>query len=222
MSAAQPVPYQASWDTVPIAFVDFETTGLRPGIDQAVEVGIARFERGQLVAQRGSLLDPGTAIPAEASEIHGITDAMVSGKPTIAQWFAQDDTRALLSDAQPAAYNAGFDRWFCPPWALADWTWPWLDTLTLVRIVDRYVRGAGRHKLTNACARHRVPLLSAHRADDDARAAVNCFFKLMPRVWNNTPKLGELLGWMRQREADQWIDFQSWLARQGKRETATS
>lgn len=218
--SSQPVPYNAAWNTVPIAFVDFETTGIRPGIDQAVEVGIARFEHGQLVAQRGTLLDPGVTIPAEVSQIHGITDEMVIGKPHCADFFAHHETKALLDGAQPAAYNAGFDRWFLPPWALADWTWPWLDTLTLVRIVDRYVRGAGRHKLTNACARHGIQLMSAHRADDDARAAGELFFKLMPHVWNNTPKLGELLGWMRQREADQWIDFQSWLARQTRRETA--
>jgi DNA polymerase III alpha subunit (gram-positive type) len=145
----------------------------------------------------------------------------VLGKPAVADFFAQPDTRALLDGAQPAAFNAGFDRWFCPPWALADWTWPWLDTLTLVRIVDRYVRGPGRHKLTKACARHGIPLLSAHRADDDARAAGELFFKLMPQVWSNTPKLGELLGWMRTREAEQWIDFQSWLARQSNREAVT-
>jgi DNA polymerase III subunit epsilon len=219
--SAQPVPYNAPWNTVGLLFIDFETTGVRPGIDQAVEVGIARFERGQLVAQRGSLLDPGVPIPAESTEVHGITDAMVAGKPTVEEFFAAPETKALLDGAQPGAHNASFDRWFCPPWALSDWTWPWLDTLVLVRQVDRFVRGPGRHKLTNACARHGIPLLSAHRADDDARAAGELFFKLMPQVWRNTPKLGELLGWMRQREAEQWVDFNSWLARQPRREAAT-
>lgn len=219
--SAQPVPYNAPWNSVPIAFVDFETTGIRPGLDHAVEVGIARFERGSLVAQRGTLLDPRAPIPAEATAIHHITDEMVLGKPTVADFFAEPETKALLDGAQPGAYNGNFDRWFVPPWALPDWTWPWLDTLTLVRITDRYVRGPGRHKLPNACARHGVPLMSAHRADDDARAAGELLFKLMPKVWSNTPKLGELLGWMRTREAEQWIDFQSWLARQPAREAAT-
>ena len=221
MTAAQPVPYYAPWLTVPFAVIDFETTGLHPGLDRVVEVGTARFEGGKLVGQCGSLIDPAMPIPAEATEIHGITDAMGAGKPALLDFFASSATRALLAGAQPAAYNSGFDRWFCPPAALADWTWPWLDALPLVRVIDRYQRGAGRHKLAVACKRHGVPLANAHRAHDDARAAGELLLKLVPKLWAEPPALGELLGWMRQREAEQWIDFQGWLARQPAREPAT-
>jgi DNA polymerase III subunit epsilon len=215
VGASQPVPYLAQWLAVPIAMVDFETTGVRPGIDQAVEVGIARFEQGQLVSHCGSLLDPGRPIPAEATAVHHITDEMVRGMPSVTDFFASTTAREALAGAQPGAYQAGFDRWFTPPAALPDWTWPWLDALPLVRVVDRYVRGPGRHKLTAACARHGVSLANAHRAADDARAAGELLIKLVPMVWTRKPPtLGELLGWMRQREAEQWVDFQSWLARQ--------
>jgi len=222
MSAAQPVPYFAPWNTVPFASVDFETTGIRPGIDRAVEVGIARFEQGRLVSKCGSLLDPAMPIPSEATKIHGITDEHVRGMPSVTDFFTSAAAREALKGAQPAAYNASFDRWFVPPCALADWTWPWLDALPLVRVIDRFVRGAGRHKLTAACARHGVQLANAHRAEDDARAAGELLCKLIAKQWAKPPCLGELLGWMRQREAEQWVDFQSWLARQPARETVTS
>jgi DNA polymerase-3 subunit epsilon len=215
------VPYYAPWLTVPFAVIDFETTGLRPGLDRAVEVGIARFEQGRLVAQCGSLLDPAIPIPPEATKVHGITDDQVRGMPSVSDFFTSTAARDALGGAQPAAYNASYDRWFVPPAALADWTWPWLDALPLVRVVDRWVRGAGRHRLSAACARHGVALANAHRAEDDARAAGELLLKLAAAYWTEPPCLGDLLGWMRQREAEQWVDFNSWLAKQPQRETVT-
>lgn len=221
MTAGQPVPYYAPWLTVPFAVIDFETTGLRPGLDRAVEVGIARFEQGRLVTQCGSLLDPAIPIPPEVTKVHGITDDQVRGMPSVSDFFASAAAQDALHGAQPAAYNASFDRWFVPPSALPDWTWPWLDALPLVRVVDRWVRGAGRHRLSTTCARHGVALANAHRAEDDARAAGELLLKLVAKHWAEPPCLGDLLGWMRQREADQWLDFNSWLARQPEREPVT-
>lgn len=211
--ASHPVPWNAPWRTVPIVWVDFETTGLRPGADRAVEVGIARFEHGRLVGEFGARVDPGIPIPAEATAIHGITDADVAGALTIEDFFACTEPKALLAGAQPAAYNAPFDKWFCPPAALADWTWPWLDTLSLVRHVDRYAKGKGRHKLEASCARHGVTLAKAHSAQADARAAGELFFVLADRALADQT-MGELLCSMVRRTAEQWVDFNVWLAKQ--------
>lgn len=227
MAASHPVPYLAHWRSVPVVFLDFETTGIRPGIDRAVEVGLARFEHGELVTACGSLLNPGIQIPPASIEVHGITDAMVEGKPSVENYFGTAEVAAILAGAQPGAYNASFDRWFVPPWALADWTWPWVDALTLVRVADRYVRGPGRHKLPATCARHGITLANAHRASDDARAAGELFFKLMteltPEHWGDEPPacIGDLVGWMRVQDAEHWSDFHGWLARQPAREPAS-
>jgi DNA polymerase III subunit epsilon len=221
MSAVQPVPCLAPWRDVPYVFIDFETTGTRPMIDRAVEVGLARFERGRYVAGRQSLLDPGMPIPAAVTAIHGIADADVAGMPRVEDFFATDAVQRLMQGAQLGAYNATFDRWFVPPSALPDWTWPWVDALTVVRIVDKFAPGPGRHKLTAACERHGIELERAHRADADARSAGELFFKLVPQVFQGRV-LGELLGWMRRHEAEQWCDFHSWLARQPRREDATT
>lgn len=213
MSARHPVPWDARWDTCPIVWLDFETTGLRPGLDRVVEVGLARFEGRKLVAELGARIDPGIPIPAEASAIHGITDADVEGAITIEDFFACTEPKAMLEGAQPAAYNAPFDKWFCPPSALADWTWPWLDTLSLVRHVDRYAKGAGRHKLEAACQRHGVALAKAHSAQADARAAGELFFKLAEDTLREQ-SMGELVCSMVKRTAEQWVDFNVWLAKQ--------
>ena len=81
-------------------------------------------------------------------------------------------------------------------------------------------RGAGRHKLGAACARHGVALDNAHSAEADARAAGELFYKLVPKLGLNPATLGAVLGWQRKAEANSWFDFHSWLSRQPPREGA--
>ncbi len=211
--ASQPIPWKAPWRTVPIVWLDFETAGLQPGVDRAVEVGLARFEDGRCVDEFGARINPGIPIPEAATAIHGITDADVADALTIEQFFALPEARGILEGAQPAAYNAPFDKWFCPPSALADWTWPWLDTLSIVRHVDRFAKGKGRHKLEASCKRHGVELTAAHSAQADARAAGELFFVLAQRVLADQT-MGELLCSMVKRGAEQWADFNAWLGAQ--------
>lgn len=226
--ANQPFPFHAPWHLVDLVFLDFETTGVRPGIDRVCEVGLARYHNAELMSSYGSRINPGVPIPAEATAIHGIANSDVRDKPTLAEFFESAITKDLLANAQPGAYNAPFDKSFCPPTALADWSWPWIDTLTLVRTVDRFARGAGRHKLSAACERHGVLLENAHSAEDDAKAAGHLFHVLIPKMaWagvapHREPSLGHVLTWMRKQEADQWADFQGWLANQLPLESATS
>jgi DNA polymerase III epsilon subunit-like protein len=213
--ASQPVPFHAKWDAVPLAFIDFETTGVVPGVDQAVEVGIARFEGGRYVAGCGSRLNPGCPIPEAAQAVHGITDADVADMPTLDEYLATALPKALLSNAQPGGYNGSFDRWFMPPSALAQWAWPWLDAMQLVAVVDKFAKGPGRHKLAASCARHGVKLDKAHSAEADARAAGELFHVLLPKVFKGQPPtIGDLLYWTRSQEAKRWADFHDWLGRQ--------
>lgn len=207
------------WSAVPSCWIDCETTGVRPGVDRAVEVGLVRFEAGVSVGEFRSNVNPGIPIPEAASAIHGIKDADVVGAPSIAEVFALPEVAGLIEGANPAAYNASFDKNFVPPFG-DSWAWPWLDSLSLVRVVDRFERGAGRHKLTAAAARHGIKLAAAHSAVHDARAAGELFYLLAARQFDAKSTLGNLLLWQRQQEAQSWFDFQSWLSRQPPKETA--
>jgi len=210
-----------------VVAVDTETTGTLPGVDAAVQVALVRFEGGTPVGSVSSLIDPGREIPITAITIHGITNEAVKGAPTIGQFFAQPATIELLSGAQPLAYNATFDRAFVPLHAWGeDWGWQWLDPLTFVRAVDRFVRGAGRHKLEAACSRRGIEISRAHDAAADAEAAGRLFYKVAPEylIKGDPPDqrvpLGELLRHQRHIEADEWHRFCEWLASQPPRETA--
>lgn len=209
--------FNRPWRECAIAVLDVETTGLRPGIDRVVEVGLARFECGNFVESVGSFVNPGMPIPEEATAIHGITDEMVADAPSLDDVLLNPAWPGLARNAQPAAYNATFDRVFIPPW-FSTMDWYWLDLIPIVRHVDRYERGKGQHKLAAACARHGVELGNAHRAVDDARAAGELFYKLADELYKRRGKavetLGDLLLWTRQAQAQEWFRFNHWVARE--------
>lgn len=192
-------------------WLDTETTGTRPGFDRCVQVGVVRFENGEPVDSSSALINPGIPIPPEVTLIHGITDEMVKDAITIDAFFAHPRTLKLLEGAQPGAYNGPFDKHFVPPFG-EDWTWPFLDALSLVRKVDRFAKGPGRHKLAAACERHGVELPNAHDAASDAKAAGRLFYKLGRKTFPKHYKMGEVLGWQRRTEAEEWIRFYTWLS----------
>jgi len=215
--------FSAAWPSVPVCFIDTETTGTAPATDRAAQVGIARFEGGKCVGEFCSLVNPARPIPAEATAIHGITDAMVADAPLIGDVFASSEVVALLADAWPGAYNQAFDRLFVPPFGEA-WSQPWVDSLSFVRVADRWVKGSGRHKLATTAARHGIEMKGAHNALVDAKACGEIFFKLAPLQFGDgadAATLGELLRWQRIQEAESWFDFNSWLSKQPPREAAS-
>jgi DNA polymerase-3 subunit epsilon len=70
----------------PIAFIDVETTGTNPNSDRVVELSILRIQPDGTEEYKSHRVNPGVPIPADATAIHGITDADVSGLPTFRQY----------------------------------------------------------------------------------------------------------------------------------------
>jgi DNA polymerase-3 subunit epsilon len=65
----------------PIAFIDLETTGFSPVSARIVEIGVLKIMPDGRKHQYYATLDPQVGIPPEATEVHGITNDKVSGKP---------------------------------------------------------------------------------------------------------------------------------------------
>jgi DNA polymerase-3 subunit epsilon len=186
----------APWVDHRIAFIDTETTGIHSATDRLVEVGIVLGQRGEIVDRRSWLIHPGRPIPKEASAIHGISDADVAGARSFAE--VADEILAVLARAIPAAYNAAFDRGFLlaeldragvrpidPPPAVRREV-DWIDPLTFAR--ELYKQESSR-ALGDMAARLGVPLENAHRATDDAEAALRVLYALardarVPRAYN--------------------------------------
>jgi DNA polymerase III epsilon subunit-like protein len=91
-------------------YLDTETTGLSPAAgDAVVEIAIVDSS-GRAVLN--TLVDPGRAIPWQATNVHGITNDMVRGRPTLGQLMPQ--IRQIISHETVVIYNSSFDTPFFP------------------------------------------------------------------------------------------------------------
>jgi DNA polymerase-3 subunit epsilon len=93
----------------PVAVLDFETTGLSPGIDRVVEASVVRVDPGsrpRLVFD--SLVNPDRRMAA--TEIHGITDRDVADAPRFRDLAG--DLLLALSGCVVVAHNVYFDLRF--------------------------------------------------------------------------------------------------------------
>jgi DNA polymerase-3 subunit epsilon len=69
----------------PIIFFDLETTGLDVCKDRIVQIAYIKVNPNGTEEEKNFLINPEMPIPKEASDVHGITDADVAGKPTFKQ-----------------------------------------------------------------------------------------------------------------------------------------
>jgi DNA polymerase-3 subunit epsilon len=69
----------------PLAVLDLETTGTDPQAARVVEISVLRLIPPESRVLRTRRVNPGMPIPAEATAIHGITDADVANEPTFAK-----------------------------------------------------------------------------------------------------------------------------------------
>ncbi len=174
---------EAPWHDSVIAFIDTETTGRDPEVDRLVEVGIVLGRGGEVFERRGWLIHPGIPIPAESSAIHGIKDEDVADKPAFADVFPE--ILAFLGNAIPAAYNASFDRAFIlaavarmgievaePPPALRREV-DWVDPLVFARELYKEEQSRALGEMTQRLG---IALENAHRATDDAEAALQVLY----------------------------------------------
>ena len=118
-----------------LVVVDVETTGWLADAAGITEIGAVRLGAGRPVAEFSALVNPGRPIPAHISELTGITDAMVSDAPGIAEVLP-----AFLNFAGSGvivAHNAAFDIGFLAAAAAeCGITWPAravIDTAVLSR-----------------------------------------------------------------------------------------
>lgn len=68
----------------PLVFFDLETTGTNAVRDRIVEMAAVKIDENGEQDERVRRFNPGMPIPAEATAIHGISDADVAGEPPFA------------------------------------------------------------------------------------------------------------------------------------------
>jgi DNA polymerase III subunit epsilon len=160
--------------------LDTETTGLNHAQDKIIEMGIVAFEYDpataevlRIVDRYNGFEDPGRPLPAEITEITGITDAMVAG-----QAFDEERIGALADMATLViAHNAAFDRKFVEARFPRFSKLPWACTVSQIDWSKERIGTRVLEYLLYKCGGYSI---KAHRALDDAEGVLGLLLGAFP------------------------------------------
>jgi DNA polymerase III subunit epsilon len=209
------------WHRVPLAALDFETTGIDPHHDRVLSYALLD-ETGVEIT---GLVDPGVPIPAASAEVHGITAAMLADAPSsteglamVVEWVQSLIERQVALVVFNAAYDLTMLRSEAARLGLAQPDW------SRLLVVDPFIvdwgieRGAlGQRRLIDVASYYGIPLDNAHDATHDARAARDVAVELgarHPHVGTST--LTALMASQRWWFAERAAQWNGYAALQGR------
>jgi DNA polymerase-3 subunit alpha (Gram-positive type) len=163
-----------------IAVFDIETTGLNSINDAITEIGAVIMKDGKEISRFQTFADPGMHIPANITQLTGISDADVHGAPS-----QEQAVRAFIDfvGSRPlAAHNASFDIGFiyeaCKRYSI-EFEPRYIDTLAIARALLTELKS---HRLNIVADCLSLPEFNHHRASDDAVTAGLVLVKLFERL----------------------------------------
>ncbi|CAA7623786.1 DNA polymerase III, epsilon subunit [Magnetospirillum sp. LM-5] len=168
---------------LPVLVLDTETTGLDAARDSIVSVGAVRCHGTRIYRSTvlDLLVDPGRRIPARATSVHGIDDAMVAGKPSIAQVFPEIMT--MMAGTVMVGHNIGFDLALLHNAAVrTGQAWvppPRLDILLLAAALNPDETAL---ELDHQAARLGINISGRHTALGDALVTAEIWVRLVPQL----------------------------------------
>lgn len=160
-------------------YVDVETTGLDPAVDEIIELAMVPFTYGTdgRITEVGEafegLRQPAEPIPAHITAITGIDDVMVAGRSIDPEAVARFAGRADLIVAHNAAFDRRFLERFCPVFV----TKPWACSMTQIDWGDEGHEGVKLAYLAMGAGF----FYDGHRAVHDCAAGIALLASRMPR-----------------------------------------
>ncbi len=204
-------------------YYDTETTGTRPEDDRIIEIAAYDSDRKQKFSM---LVNPGIPIPKEATNIHGITDEMVSAAPTFKEVGAAFVEFCGEDGVLIAHNNDNFDRHFLTHESsrhgITFPKWEMVDTLKWAR---KYRPDLPRHSLQFLRQIYGIAENQAHRALEDVVVLHQIFSQMIDDLdiatvlelmkdgpQGDTMPFGKYLG---KPLSEIPPDYIKWLAKQG-------
>lgn len=169
-----------------IIVLDFETTGLSPAYARVIEVGAMIVQGTKIVDTLSQLMHPGCSIPYFITDITGITNQMIKGKPRPEKFMPE--LKKFIGNRTILAHNAPFDQKFL----LSEMENigetienKFLCTLKLSR---RLLPNAPNYKLTTLVSHLNIKTHKehrAHRALNDAMMTFQVWLHMKQQVTNH-------------------------------------
>ena len=166
---------------VKAAALDLETTSL--DVDQAriVQIGALKIDGDALDTAQpfDRIVNPGSAIPARSTAVHGITDAQAREAPGIAALWR--DLSGFLGDRVLIGHNLGYDLTVLEKEAARHrLTWRKPRSLCVRLLASLAVPTLHDPSLDRLAAWFEVEIRERHSARGDAEAAARIFLKMVP------------------------------------------
>ncbi len=164
--------------TLPLCFVDLETTGVSGRFDRVIEVAVIRYQDGKLLDEFCSLVNPECEISPFISDYTGITNAELAQAPTFAELAAK--LHELLDGFVFVAHNVRFDYGFLKhEFERLEIKWS-PEQLCTVKLSRKLYPQHRRHGLDALIERHGLACDARHRALGDAQVLAQ-FWELIQR-----------------------------------------
>lgn len=169
----------ASLDETFVCF-DTETTGLKPDLEEITEIAAVKVRGGAVLEEFQTYVNPHKPIPANITELTGISDATVADAPDLSE--ALPRFLEFAGDLPLVAHNAGFDMAFirkgCERLGIQR-SFTSIDTVEMSKIL---FPDMARHRLDSMAKALKVGPFDHHRASEDAAVLGRIYIKLLEKM----------------------------------------
>lgn len=187
MTISQPINFEPRLrflEDKPLAIVDVETTGGNAMYGRIIDVAVIRIEKGRVVKEFQSLVNPDRFVPHEIELLTGISSESLSHAPMF--YSIARELFKMLDGVIFVAHNARFDYGFIKNEFRRlgrEFSAKCLCTVKLSRKLFPMHRN---HNLDSVMTRHGIECPARHRAMGDARVVMDFLCKVQDEV---TPEL---------------------------------
>lgn len=161
---------------------DLETTGLNPASEEITEIAAVRVVEGEIRDSFQTYVNPHKPIPAEITELTGISDETVADAPDLDKAVPEFLAWAGEGQYPLVAHNAGFDMGFlrtaCQRLDI-EREFTSIDTLEMSRLMLPHMH---KFKLNILAKELQVGPFEHHRASEDAAVLGRIYVKLLKRL----------------------------------------
>lgn len=174
----------AEWIDLPLVFVDVETTGVAPALNEIIEVGAIRIDPGAPVSEFQSLVRPAAEVSPFVLRLTGIAAGDLKSAPDFGEIVIA--LREFIGDAVFVAHHADFDfdilNHYFRRFGQAQMTNDVVDTRDLALMCFSHLKA---HRLSELSSEFKISG-KFHRALDDCRHLFHVFEVMLAnmRTWH--------------------------------------
>ncbi|MFK8138873.1 MAG: exonuclease domain-containing protein [Bdellovibrionales bacterium] len=175
----------------PIVVLDTETTGGYAVGDEICEVALVRYEKGKVVGEYQSLINPHKLVPPNIIKIHGITNEELKDAPDAE--LVMPDVYEYLKDSIMVAHHAPFDLGFIA-YTLdkLNMSLPVMPSLCTSLLSRKLFPKSPNHRLQTLIGYFGLEKGTAHRALDDSYACLGVYKECI-ESFDEEPRLKDLI-----------------------------